>query len=517
MEKIARYRIEEIISENGPVSVYRARHENLDRDTLLKVYQGGDTQLIKRFEQEARIVADFKDDKIVSVYDFGRWKNRFFIAMEFIDGWNLGSYLDERRLSIDDTIGLCFKILDAVRVIHSKGYMHRDLKPDNILVDRRHNIKITDFGISLQKSMARSTSEGALVGTPLYMSPEQINNLDLTPASDIFSLGIIFYEMITGTNPFEASRYGEIFANILSRTPEPLTAYKPEIPGWFSDLIDKMLLKDPEDRPQNAGEALRFYPYKPIENVVKQTNENHSGISRWPSIKWMTILIVVLIGGSLVIRFQQNITTWFGFGGTGTDSLNYIVRTDSVRTDTADPDTGLHRPDTTGNTGDPADIVRDTTVDAQDSKPEPDTSLPTTFHIETFPWCKIYLDYEYLDTTPMDSIITIEPGRYLLSLRNPSYVPAWSDSIEIKPHRKNMFAINLDSLYYRLNLFIHPYGEIYINDRFLGEAPLKEPLLLSRQDHVLSVKNKYFKTFKDTLRWNGEREVSKRIVLKEID
>jgi serine/threonine-protein kinase len=446
--------------------------------------------------------------------------------MEYVDGWNLSEYLNQHTLNVEKKIRLCRKIAEAVHVIHHNGFVHRDLKPENIMVNRDHEVKITDFGISLQQSMARSTVAGALIGTPLYMSPEQINNLELTSASDIFSLGIIFYEIITGFNPFNAKQYGEIFANILTRTPESPESVAEAVPGWFSRLIGEMLEKEPGKRIQTASELLQKFPASGASEQVTtgSVSRDASKHEKLPSNSgnkrtWIPVAMALLISIILIIQNNNTIREKLGWSKVIPDTLT----TEKIPPDTSGFDSDSTLPgDTTANSqteiteirNDPNN--RDPGSNPVQSERKTDTSIPTTFFIETNPWSKDYLDYKYLDTVPLDSAITIKPGRYLLSLRHPAYVLSWSDSIQIKPHERNTFAFNLDSLYYRLDLDVHPWGKVYVDDRYVGDTPLTDPLLLTRRDHQITIKNDYYESWQDTLHWNGEKHVTKKIVLREI-
>ncbi|MEJ2636155.1 MAG: PEGA domain-containing protein [Calditrichia bacterium] len=134
--------------------------------------------------------------------------------------------------------------------------------------------------------------------------------------------------------------------------------------------------------------------------------------------------------------------------------------------------------------------------------------------IKTWPWCRIYLNYQFFEMTPMAAPLAIEPGKYLISLKNPLY-PTWSDSITVEANRTSTFTFKLDSIFYRLDLQVVPWGEVYVDGEFMGITPLSTPIYLSRENHSIKIKNRYFQTWEDTLCWNGEDLVKKNIVLND--
>ncbi|MEJ2636154.1 MAG: serine/threonine-protein kinase [Calditrichia bacterium] len=294
MNSIGSYKILETLYDKGAVQACLAVHQKLGRKTFLKIYSGLDAGLIRRFEREARIVADLDHESIVSIYDFGEDQGRYYIAMEFVDGWNLAQYLQSHELMDEEILDIAYQIAASVAVLHRKGYIHRDLKPENVLIGRNKKIKITDFGTSFQASQVRMTQNGDLNGTPLYMSPEQINNLQITASSDVFTLGIIFYQLATGIHPFYAEQYGEIFARILTLEPLPINSIRDTIPEWFSDLVSMLLQKDASKRPKNAQEVAAEMKSRNIISDIPQLQQRTP--FRYTNIKRKAIIFPLLLG-----------------------------------------------------------------------------------------------------------------------------------------------------------------------------------------------------------------------------
>lgn len=514
MKSLGNYIIEQSISENGQSHVYVARHKKLERKTLLKVYCGGDQTLIDRFEREARIVADLNSQRIVSIYDFGEADDNFFISMEFVDGFNLQDYLKSHHLSIDEIIDFCYQIAQAVSVLHEKGYIHRDLKPENILVDSNRNIKLTDFGITLHESLNRVTSDGALLGTPLYMSPEQINNLPLSVASDVFALGIIFYQLAAGFHPFEAANFGEVFSKILTYQPQSLRQLNPSLPEWFVNLIECFLQKEVKERTPNAIEMVHLFERhlpekKSLTSDQTKEKKNHvRSLSYWLATTVVAIVLLFI----LVLnkdRFWQNQPA----ASDSLDTNKMMTRGDSTQHNIAASDLTSPNHQTAEFTNE-AHRIPSRLRERPDKNFVITTNRPTTLLLRTYPWCNIYLDYRLIERTPMTQSLSVKPGRYLLGLQNPQY-PSFSDSITILPNQENTFSYNLDSLFVRLDLQVLPWGKVFIDGKYVGTTPLQEKIFLTRDSHVLEVKNDFFRTWTDTIKAKGKSEIKQLIVLKE--
>jgi len=518
MKSFAKYEILETITKSGASAVYLARHVKLNRRTLLKVYSGSDKSIINRFEREARVVADLNSSSVVSIYDFGEENGQYYISMEFIDGSNLGDFLQNHELSVDQMLEFVYQISLALSVLHGKGYIHRDLKPENILVDKNGLIKLTDFGISIQESLKRITSEASILGTPLYMSPEQINNLPLVFSSDIFALGIIFYQMTTGVHPFEAPQVGEILSKILSVSPRPVREINPHIPEWFSDLIDRMLMKDTNKRIADAFEVLKILHTNLPHLIVPEPASGKESQSIRSSIRRsLTVFILVAIVFSVYFFLWKDADSSKEKITSPADTIK-ITMTDTFAFNNDIPEKQVtpidEKPLRLPVTD--QEKLKKTDIDYFGYAPEYvalDTN-ETILFIQTYPWCNVFIDYQQVDKTPMTEGIKLRPGRYMLGLQNPLY-PSLSDSIWVAEKKKNIYTYNLDSCFVRINLDVQPWGRVFINGKYFGTTPLREPIYLTREDHILEIQNDYYEVWQDTLKWNGNAVLNRSVVLKD--
>ena len=262
-----KYRIESVLGRGGMGAVYLAVNEDLGRRVAIKVLLAqlaDDEQLLKRFRQEARTAAAIGHPGIVDVLDLGTTADGSpFIVMEALEGETLGARMTrERRMDIADAVAIIAQALDALAAAHEKDILHRDLKPENLFLVARPvaGVKILDFGISklggADGEDVSLTRTGAVFGTPLYMSPEQARSVKhVTAASDLYSVGAILYQMLAGRTPFVGASYNELIANVLNGPTTPLVQLRKDVPAELAALIDRMLAREPAERPQTARQA----------------------------------------------------------------------------------------------------------------------------------------------------------------------------------------------------------------------------------------------------------------------
>ncbi|MGC8905540.1 protein kinase domain-containing protein [Thermus sp.] len=255
-----RYEVLEKVGVGGMATVYKAKDKKTGRLVALKVPQErfvSDPRFVRRFHREAEVLARMDHPSIVKVYDHGQVDGVHFIAMEFLEGEGLDKLIEERRLNLRQAAAILARVADALRHIHAQGIVHRDIKPGNIMVlkgalredgvDPR-GVRLMDFGIAAGKVLTRLTITGVRIGTPVYMSPEQAKGQNLDHRSDIYSLGIVLYEALTGQPPFTGG-YETVIHQQIFQMPTPPKQLRPEIPQALSDLVLKMLEKDPAKRP----------------------------------------------------------------------------------------------------------------------------------------------------------------------------------------------------------------------------------------------------------------------------
>jgi tetratricopeptide (TPR) repeat protein/predicted Ser/Thr protein kinase len=253
-----RYKILELLGQGGMGAVYKALDVELERLVALKVIRpelSSDQKTLKRFKQELILARQITHKNVIRIYDLGSHQNVKYITMEYVEGRDLSTILDERALTAQESARIVRQVCRALEAAHAEDVIHRDLKPQNIMVDETGRVRVMDFGLARSVEMSGLTQTGAVLGTPAFMSPEQARGVPLDSRSDLFSLGIIFYRLLTGTIPFQADT---VWAMLLARThtpPEPPVALDPAIPKALSDITMKCLAIDPAARYQTAAEA----------------------------------------------------------------------------------------------------------------------------------------------------------------------------------------------------------------------------------------------------------------------
>ncbi len=258
-QTISHYRILEKLGEGGMGVVYKAEDTKLDRIVALKFlpprFAASEADKA-RFIQEAKAASSINHPNVCTIHDIRQQGKEMFIVMEYVDGKTL-SDLALDSLDSETVISYAIQIGEALQEAHSKGIVHRDIKPDNIMVNSKNQIKVMDFGLAKLKGSLKLTKTTTTVGTLAYMSPEQMEGRDIDSRADIFSLGVVLFEMLTGSLPFRGDHEAAMMYSILNETPQRLKTFRPEANDAFQYIIDRALQKNPSDRYQTAAEFVK--------------------------------------------------------------------------------------------------------------------------------------------------------------------------------------------------------------------------------------------------------------------
>jgi|GEM_PF-948215 len=258
-EKIAHYQIEDLLGKGGMGAVFRARDTRLDRMVALKILTASDLpaeEIKERFLREARAGAQLNHPNIVTIYEVGEDQGQSFIAMEYVRGRTLRKLLGDEPPSPLEAIDIVVSTSRALEAAHQQGIIHRDIKTDNIMVADDGEVKVMDFGLAKMVDASILTKEGEIMGTVAYMSPQQATGEPIDHRSDIFSLGVVFYELLTGQRPFSGDQEIAIVFSLLNEEPMGIRELNQEVPRELEQIVFKALQKEPQDRYDDIGQMI---------------------------------------------------------------------------------------------------------------------------------------------------------------------------------------------------------------------------------------------------------------------
>ena len=260
-----RYRIEQVLGRGGMGVVYKATDTQLDEMVAIKTLPGDvmsrSPEDLERFKREIRLARKITHRNVLRTYDYGEAEGVYFISMECVRGYTLSELLEEapsHRLAPRVALGISRQICRGLQAAHEQGIIHRDIKPQNVLIDHKGEVKVMDFGIArMAEAKEGMTQAGLIVGTPHYMSPEQVQGKQLDPRSDVYSIGVLIYEMLVGVKPFAAPSLTAVLTAHITEMPKPPIELRPEIGREVNGIVMRSLAKNPKDRYADAGALLQ--------------------------------------------------------------------------------------------------------------------------------------------------------------------------------------------------------------------------------------------------------------------
>ncbi len=299
-----RYEITQLLGEGGMSYVYKAIDKQLQRTVAIKTLKPNyveQEKFVERFKREAQTAANLNHPNIVQIFDWGIGDEPFFV-MEYIEGNTLTSIIaNKRTISMNDILFIGAQVSSGLQAAHSKGLVHRDIKPGNIMITPQGKVKVTDFGIvSLQNEESDITKTGSILGTASYISPEQAQGKPVSKESDLYSLGTVLYELITGKPPFDGDTPIATATKHITDKPEKLSTYRADIPKGIENAVLKLLHKYPKDRFKNAEDLRAVLLQQKTQLQAIQTQENLVDLTS-PKIKYRFTLPALVISLSIVV------------------------------------------------------------------------------------------------------------------------------------------------------------------------------------------------------------------------
>jgi eukaryotic-like serine/threonine-protein kinase len=463
-----KFEILECFKKDSFAGVYLANHIYLNKKIIVKVLNvesGLDSTVLDRFKREAKTLAKLDHKNIINVLDLGVQDSSFYISFDYFESKNLREIIINNNLSINDKKHLLVQLFEGLDFAHKNHIIHRDIKPENILVNKNLELKISDFGLALGINDNFLTSQNSIVGTPCYMSPEQILGSELDTTSDLFSAGIIAYELFAGKNLFLGSDVNATLNNIINYNEDNESIDNLRIDSDVLFVIKNLLKKNASDRFKSASEAL----FVLLPDSLIKTETQTSSQKKYYSITLLSmailIIAVVLWKTTLISSSNKNEAVKPTIKQTNNSPLDYSL--DTVKNSHYSNDMIVS--DFRNNDG----FEKESNSSLKEEIQLVNTSNGFGFiYIECKPWAEIYIDDTFLDVSPIKENITVSPGNHNLKLKHPGY-PVANISVSISDKKTESIKVNLDTLFAFIDFNILPWGDIYMNGKYIGQTPLQ--------------------------------------------
>ncbi len=480
------------LKKDAGSAVYLANHVFLSKQIVLKTLCKDalvDQTILQRFQREAKTLAKLDHPNIIKVLDFGTFANNFYLSFEYFPARNLREVALENQLSVEEKTKIFLQIVKGLAYAHGHQIIHRDIKPENILVGASLQVKIADFGLALTADDSVVTNKSSIVGTPGYMSPEQIRGEALTPQSDLFALGIVAYELFTGRNPFLGKDVSATLNNILTGDEAQLFSDLGQTPPSFQPVLQGLLQRSRNKRTASAEAVLRELgieaeeppPSKP--SLAKKPRLNRA----LAYLAAAVVLLVIIVLATTIFKSQKETT-----GAQKAQMINppvSVASGDSLMAEMPsakeEREAGLQAT----NEGKVTKVVTDSGTAT--SIPKSDSNVRGKLFVQCSPWAAVYLDEHKIATTPLEDSIRIYPGEYELRLQHPEF-PPYVQKIAVRPMETVLIQVRLDTLCGYLDCQVYPWGEVSIDRQYHGQTPLPKPIPVTPGRHLLTVTNPAF-------------------------
>ncbi|MEW6701441.1 MAG: serine/threonine-protein kinase [Bacteroidota bacterium] len=493
-----KFQIIDVLKKDEHAAVFLANHIYLSKKIILKILNTQkipDQSIIERFKREAKILAQLDHPNIIKVLDFGMSKEFFYISFEYIEGESLRNVLKTKTLSQEQKEHLMIQFLKGLDYAHKNQIIHRDIKPENIFVDKNLNVKLGDFGLALSSEDNFITNPYSIVGTPSYMSPEQVRGAKLTAQSDLFSAGVVLFELFTGKNPFLGDNVSLTLNEIISYDEMALEEKLNDLPEHLKKVLLKLLKKNVNQRYNRAEEIL--------EELNVQTEQpavivNSADRKAWKTkIGWifLAVFTIVVIGIAVVFRINERLpnATLPNVDKGNIQQKNNLskqntnaVQLQSQKTKEQEDLNKLNQPSVDDKQQSP--IINQQNENPAQSKSPGYGGL----FIECIPWAKVYINGEEIETTPLRRPIKLLEGEYTLKLVHPDY-PIYTKVVSIKAEEVTPLRVSLDAMMGFLNTKVFPWGDVFVNGELKGQTPLRDLIKVTPGSIRLTIKNPNYK------------------------
>lgn len=562
MDESKNIKIIQTVASGATAVLFKAIQTSLDRIVAVKrlhQHLTSDENFTRRFILEAKAAASLDHENIVHVIDFGNEGGCYEMVMEYVEGESLSDILERwRPINHNLALAIVHQICLGLEHAHSKGIVHRDIKPGNLMLTQYGRIKITDFGLAkLTQGATSQTAANSILGTPLYMSPEQAFGESVDQRSDLFSLGTVLYELLTGKQPFASENYMGVIQNIINKDIPPVSKINPNVPAEVEAIASKALAKDRESRFQSArefrksiedylgvlrlselAENLRVLLGKPTSTQVihdADVGRRRSRRKRSPRVAVALAVFGLLAAGSVVtilnpeLRGRLGIAIRMDKGATpaadehaaaAVDPAGYL--SDFTASIEKHKSKGVAASGTTViDTVYSRETVRDTVYvevkpaaataakavepERPKAKPEPE-ARQGYLSVNARPSAEVYVDGVYKGDTPPPLSLQLTSGDHKIECRHPRY-EVYSEILKITTGEISRREVTLKKLKGVISLATQEGADLYVDGILIGTTPLLKPIEVDAGPHMLTLKKAGFYT------WNSNVTVEPKKVL----
>lgn len=573
MNDFKNFKVIQTIASGGSAVLFKAVQTSLDRVVAIKrlhQHLTDDENFTRRFILEAKAAASLDHENIVHVIDFGHEADCYQIVMEYVEGESLSDILERwRPIKHDLALAIVRQICLGLEHAHAKGIVHRDIKPGNVLLTQFGRVKITDFGLAkLTQSNTSHTAANSILGTPLYMSPEQAFGESVDHRSDLFSLGTVLYELLTGKQPFASENYMGVIQNIINKEIPSVRDHNTEIPDEIDAIVDKALSRSRENRFQTAREFretiedylgherlsqatadLKILLEKPTTTRILSSSGVGKPRRRKSTANGVTALVVfaLIAAGSAAVIYDPTLLDHFrqpGGSGTATGGplqhqaaatsgsfdfdLSDLIEDDTAAAADGTPEASIQAPSVDTDAAEataPArsneNIARAFTPDQTPPKQvvEEKHTEPVNqrvkigyFKIEARPSAEIYIDNVYKGDTPPAMSLELTAGDHKVECRHPRY-ETYTEVLRIINGELSRRNVTLRKLKGGISFATEEGAEVYIDGRLVGVTPIRKPLELDAGPHMVTLKKTGFFTWSSEVTVESNKTLPIRITL----
>jgi serine/threonine-protein kinase len=489
--QIAHYKVNSVLKKDDHSAVYLAEDIKSGEIVILKTLKTDglpDPSIITRFKRESRLLESLSHPGIISAIDSGSHENLLYITFEYFESKNLRTLLQEGIKGNESRFLIVKQLFSALKNAHENKIVHRDLKPENILIAEDGHLKIGDFGLATGGSENFVTSQFSVVGTPGYMSPEQILGQKLTIKSDLFSAGIVIYELFDGKNPFIGKDVNETLNNIINFTDESLNEKCESFPQEIVPIL-KILLK--KNEPERDDSVYSLVEKLPGENIYYSPNRR---IKIKKSYIYASLFLMLFISTVFLLNNIFKVEESDNNNQVVNKFINHDSSLSMINLEELESAENFPLETNTAVNNTKLDEIENNKVEKLDNISAPEINhikLNGELSVDCLPWATVYIDSMKYETTPLKENISLPVGSHKVRLINPGY-PVYVTEVNIKEGVVTRLKVNLESMVGYLDCKIFPWGEIYINGEYKGATPLNRPLILNPGDYKVLLKNKEY-------------------------